>query len=213
MLNLAPQLSSVLLPSHCVAALFLAAFFSFACIQSCSVTSVFWTLCLTFSWDVICSVLCPRQKDNLPVISFSWLAYQQILCYGLSKIFSFLCVFIFNYLFFACLFFSIRKKQNCLFWKSPHGSKNNLVYVSSYSTNSFTEMGIATTAPRQSLPKTTLEGDTGWRQNKLNEPGIIGAPRAPHFAPINCVCQSMKVQGPLSGSKMRGQRGLGRLVL
>lgn len=33
-------------------------------------------------------------------------------------------------------------------------------------------------------------------------------PRAPHFAPINCVCQTVKVQGPVSGNKKRGQKGL-----
>lgn len=36
-------------------------------------------------------------------------------------------------------------------------------------------------------------------------------PRAPHFAPINCVCQTVKVQGPVSGNKKRGQKGLLRL--
>lgn len=87
--------------------------------------------------------------------------------------------------------------------------KNNCtVYVSSQSTKGFAMEGMNHKAPGQSLPKTTLGWDTGWKQNRLNEPGVTEAPRAPHFAPINCVCQSVKVQGPFSGSKARWQKGL-----
>lgn len=43
-------------------------------------------------------------------------------------------------------------------------------------------------------------------EDRLNEPGVIGAPRALHFAPINCVCRSVKVQGSLTGGEERVQK-------
>lgn len=43
-------------------------------------------------------------------------------------------------------------------------------------------------------------------EDRLNEPGVIGAPRALHFAPINCVCRSVKVQGSLTGCEERVQK-------
>lgn len=111
--------------------------------------------------------------------------------------------------FLFCSFFSKARKKKICYLKYPCGSLKNksLVYVSSKPTEESAE-DIATAASSQSSPKTMLEGDTGWRQNRLNEPGVIGAPRAPHFAPINCVCQSVKVQGPLTGNKEKGQKGL-----
>lgn len=45
-------------------------------------------------------------------------------------------------------------------------------------------------------------------EDRLNEPGVIGAPRALHFAPINCVCRSVKVQGSLPGYEERVQKVL-----
>lgn len=90
-------------------------------------------------------------------------------------------------------------------WKN-----NSPVNVSSQPAKGSTGGGMANAALSQSLPKAMLEGYTGWRQNRLNEREVIEAPRAPHFAPIKCVCQSVKVQGPFSGSKerRRGQKGL-----
>lgn len=35
-------------------------------------------------------------------------------------------------------------------------------------------------------------------EDRLNEPGVIRAPRVLHFAPINCVCRGVKVQGSIA---------------
>lgn len=45
-------------------------------------------------------------------------------------------------------------------------------------------------------------------EDRLNEPGVIGVPRVLHFAPINCVCRSVKVQGSLPGYEERVQKVL-----
>lgn len=55
-----------------------------------------------------------------------------------------------------------REEKKSLFLNSPVGVKNkSLLYVSPQPAKDSAEEGMATAAPSQSSPKTTLEGDTG----------------------------------------------------